>query len=141
MTTEVPLDLSIGETRFFFRKMSAMQAFPVAEMIRHELKNIMKDLNLEESDPDSFASEIKTALQVVLGARPAFVETLRHRLFGYIDYMNAKTTRQCLAGSEDQAFSNLKLIAVYEVLVHALKVNFWDFFEEVQSKVSDLAEA
>ena len=61
------------------------------------------------------------------------------KVFEKVSFANARiTTPQQLAGTEDTAFDGLEPVAVYEVLLRALAVNFTASFRALVSKLPDV---
>ena len=114
-------DIEIDGTRFFIAKLPAMAAFDLMETIRHELGRSQAPA-APENAPDVLAPSL---IRVVLSLDPAFVSQVRRKLFERVSFSNQRApTPQQLAGAEDMAFDGLEPVAVYEVLVRSLAVNF-----------------
>ena len=129
--------VEISGTRFFFSKMRAMQAFPVVEKIRFGLGKLDALDSLKAMDfstDDVTVEDFVVFAKVILGIEPKLVEEIRVTLFQHVHYQNKSTSKQVLAGSEDQAFQDCGIDAIYEVLIRSLVVNFYDFFVDIGSR-------
>ena len=114
-------EVEITGTRFFIAKLPAMAAFDLMELIRHELGK-SQSVALPEGAPDVLVSGL---IRMVMSLDPAFVSGVRRKLFERVSFSNQRApTPQQLAGAEDMAFNGLEPVAVYEVLVRSLAVNF-----------------
>ena len=129
-------EFEIGGTRFFVAKLSAVAGFDLLEVIRHE---IGKSGVLGKEISDTTAADTNAMwLQMVLSLDPAFVAYIRKILFEKVEFSNHLSARQPLAGVEDTAFLDLEPVAIYEVLVRALTVNFTASLESVVSKFQNV---
>ncbi len=123
-------ECQIGETQFFFDKLGAMEAWRILERIRHELSRT----NLGE------IGDVTVLVRAILALDPAFIERLRRDLFEHVRFVNTKAlSPQSLLGAEDMAFEGegVEPVAVYEVLVRSLAVNFTGSFGAVVSQFGD----
>ena len=122
-------ECQIGETHFLIDKLPAMQAWRVLERIRHELAKTEVTIPTNGQNPDAL-------LRSVLSLDPAFVEGLRRDIFAHVRFTNARAqTPQQLASAEDMAFDGLEPVAIYEVMLRALAVNFMPSFREIGSRL------
>ena len=121
----------IGDTRFSVKKMPAMEAWAVLEKIRAQTGAAM-DLSTPEGGIEH------TFLRIIVSLRVDFVNSLRMELFRHVSYTNASTSLVPVAGNEDNAFDGLEPIAVYEVLVRCLAVNFTGSFRAISEAISKL---
>ena len=128
-------EFEIGGTRFFVAKLPAMAAFDLMELIRHELGK-SADLAL----PEGAASEmIGALLKLVLSLDPAFVRLVRKTLFEKVSFSNQRVpTPQQLAGAEEMALDGLEPVAVYEILLRCLAVNFTASLRVLGSRFGDV---
>ena len=124
-------ECEIGDTRFMLDKMGAMEAWRVLEVIRKEISNVaglpITDLmtQLRGADMDDAIRIGAKVAMAVMGLPVPFVEGLRKTLFKHVRFTgNGAKTPQVLAGAEDMAFNGLEPVAIYEVLVRSLAVNF-----------------
>ena len=125
-------ECQIGETRFFIDKLKAMKAYQVLEEIRHELSRTPFEL--------TDTTDVGVLVRAILALDPVFVERLRRTLFEHVRFANTKAlSPQPLAGAEDMAFEGegVEPVAVYEVLVRSLAVNFTASFGAVVSQFGD----
>ena len=121
-------------TRFFIAKLPAMAAFDLMELIRHELGK-SQSVTLPEGAPDVLVSGL---IRMVMSLDPAFVSGVRRKLFEHVSFSNQRVpTPQQLAGAEDMAFDGLEPVAVYEVLVRCLAVNFTPSLRALGSRLGD----
>ena len=86
----------------------------------------------EQLSGSALATFVTGVAKLVLGLDLSFVEKLRNVLFGTVRYQTIKSKTQRPLGNnevdQDQAFENLEAIQVYEVMLRALAVNFFDSF-------------
>ncbi len=128
-------EFEIDGTRFFIAKLPAMAAYDLMELIRHELGK-SQALVMPEGGEDATVSGL---LRVVLSLDPSFVKMVRRKLFERVSFANARATKpQQLAGAEDMAFDGLEPVAVYEVLVRCLAVNFTPSLRALGSRFGDV---
>ena len=121
-------EFSIGDTRFTIVKFGAMEAWRVLERIRKELA--ATDISIDGIDGGN------TLLRSVLALDPMFVERLRQDLFKAVQFRNARAQSPlALAGSEDMAFDGLEPVAIYEVILRSLAVNFTASFHALASRL------
>ena len=127
-------EFEIGRTRFFIAKLPAIAAFDLLELIRHEVGK-SADLVVPEGSENK---RVATLLPLMLSLDPAFVKRVRTTLFEKVSYSNDRVpTPQKLAGAEDMAFDGSEAVAVYEVLLRCLAVNFTASLRAVGSKFKD----
>ena len=127
-------EFEIGRTRFFIAKLPAIAAFDLLELIRHEVGK-SADLVVPEGSENK---RVATLLPLMLSLDPAFVKRVRTTLFEKVSYSNDRVpTPQKLAGAEDMAFDGSEAVAVYEVLLRCLAVNFTASLRAVGSKFVD----
>ncbi len=126
-------ELTIGATLFRFAELSAWEAYPMLERIRHEIANTEASIRADQLGTDGTA-EAAALFKMVMGARPQFVRELQADLFRTVTYRNASAqTLQPLSGSEEQAFQNLGISAIYRVLAQTIMINFHPFFQDLAS--------
>ena len=114
-------EVEIAGTRFFIAKLPAMAAFDMMEIVRHELGRSQAGA-LQNGEPDAMFPGL---INMVMSLDPTFVSQVRRKLFERVSFANTRaSTPQQLAGAEDMAFDGLEPVAVYEVLVRCLAVNF-----------------
>ena len=139
-------ECQIGDTRFHLDKMGAMEAWRVLEVIRKEASNVaglpitdlMTQLRGATMD-DAIRIGAKVALAVI-GLPVPFVEGLRKTLFKHVRFTgNGAQTPQMLMGAEDMAFNGLEPVAIYEVLVRSLAVNFTPSFAGLAGQICKVA--
>ena len=117
-------EFAIGETRFRIAKLAAIPAWRLLERIRAEVGRTLQGLDMPEAGEGKSAAMV-AALSAVLALPEPFVESLRVTLFKHVQYSNRHVGQLSpLDGSEDSAFDGLEPVAVYEVLVRSLAVNF-----------------
>ena len=127
-------EFEIGGTRFFIAKLPAMAAFDLLELIRHQVGKSAALAVPEGSEDES----VGALLKMVLSLDPAFVARVRQRLFEKVSFSNERvSTPLKLAGAEDMAFDGLEPVAVYEVLLRCLAVNFTASLRAGVSKFGD----
>ena len=132
-------EFEIGGTRFFISKLSAVAGFDLLEMVRHEIGK-SGVLGKEISDTTAAADTNAMWLQMVLSLDPSFVAYVRKILFKRVAFSNRLAVDpQSLSGSEDMAFGGLEPVAIYEVLVRALAVNFTASLESAVSKFQNVS--
>ena len=120
-------EVEIGETRFRFSKLPAMRGYALLEKIRTA---IGRHAGVQSS------AGMGAIVRAVLSLPPEFVEEVRIELFGEVKFSNRMAqTAQTLAGAEDTAFADLEPVAVYEVLVRCLAVNFTESFRQIASRL------
>ena len=127
-------DIEIDGTRFFIAKLPAMAAFDLMELMRHELgKSQSGAVSNDGSD-----AMLPGLINMVMSLDPAFVSQVRRKLFERVSFSNQRApTPQQLAGAEDMAFDGLEPVAVYEVLVRSLAVNFTPSLRALGSRLGD----
>ena len=121
-------EFEIGKTKFYLSKLPAMAAYALLEQIRHEIGKTGNEVP-ESADPENTFPLVK----LVLALDPKFVEGVRRELFEKVEFTDPGNPRQKLAGAEDFAFNGLEPIAVYEVLLRSLAVNFSPSLRSVAS--------
>ena len=123
-------EFQIGETRFFIRKMRAVEGDGVLTELLHALATTPGDNEVKRENMGDL-------LRTVFAIDPAYQSKLRDRMFRHVDFANhsAVTSRQ-LAGAEDMAFEGLLPIHVKEVFLRSLVVNFTDSWRELASRLS-----
>ena len=128
----------IGDTTFTVVKFGAMEGWRILERIRHEFAKT--NVSLETAGMDSAGAA--TLLRSILGLDPLFVEGLRIDLFKMINFRNSQyLTPIAVAGSEDGAFEGLEPVAIYEVMLRSLAVNFTDSFSGLVSRIGGVVAA
>ena len=137
-------ELTIGDTLFRFAELSAWEAYPMLERIRHEIAHTEASIRGDQlgTDGTDGTAEATALFKMVMGARPQFVRELQADLFRTVTYRNASAqTLQPLSGSEEQAFQNLGISAIYRVLAQAVMINFHPFFQDLASLLGPDPEA
>ena len=109
--------------------MPAMEAWAVLEKIRAQTAGALDQRIAEGAIEHTF-------LRIIVSLRVDFVNKMRLELFRHVSYTNASTSLVPLAGNEDNAFDGLEPIAVYEVLVRCLAVNFTGSFRAISEAIS-----
>ena len=122
-------DITIGKTQFRIRKMLVMDAFHTLEIIRFGLGERLGQLQNLDSIGD-------VILKIVFSAPLSLINEVRGRLFENMLYKRPPEVKDFvpLAGSEETAFEKLPPIAVYEMIVRGLSVNFFDSMTESLSR-------
>ena len=69
-------ELAIGDTLFRFAELSAWEAYPMLERIRHEIANTEASIRADQLGTDGTA-EAAALFKMVVGARPQFVREQR----------------------------------------------------------------
>lgn len=127
---EVVIKGGKGETKFVLSKMPGTVAWDTLEDIREALSDpILK----RGSDARGFMEQILLALP-----KP-FTRRLRDKMFNYVTFTNAiARTPLTLAGSEETAFDAIDAepVAIYEVFVRALAVNFTGSYRDLVARIS-----
>ena len=112
-------EIRLGETRFYFSELRATENKPMLDQILHEVTST----NFAGIDPT--VDWRQTAIRLIGGFSPAFVQRLEAHLYRSVDFSRAgTTTRQQLAGAKDMAFDGLSPFDMYEVTARAFAVNF-----------------
>ena len=123
----------IGQVRFNVQKLPAMAAWALMEQIRRELGRTSAEVvalgnTAASNDDEEEATGLTwgTVIQMVLSLEPVFVDGVRKKLFERVEFQRDDTARtpQKLAAAEDMAFEDVEPLAVYEVLLRCLVVNF-----------------
>ena len=128
-------EFEIGGARFVISKLPAMPAFALLEEIRREVGRRSSAL----APDDAGGAGTAGLLQLVLDLEPQFVDRVRRKLFENVVFANETArTPQPLAGAEDIAFEGLEPLAVYEVLLRCLAVNFSASLRGVVSRLNAL---
>ena len=127
-------EFEIGRTRFFIAKLPAIGAFDLLELLRHEVGK-SADLVVPEGSENE---RVATLLKLMLSLDPAFVRQVRQKLFEKVSFSNDRVPNpQKLAGAEDMAFDGSEAVAVYEVLLRCLAVNFTASLRALASRLRD----
>ena len=152
-------ELVIDGTRFVVGKLPAMAAFDLMEQIRRELGKVSAQLLPEGTDEtrrelgkvsaqllpkgtDETGTAGRGLIQAALSLEPAFVALVRRKLFEKVSFSNQHAPAlQQLAGAEDMAFDGLEPVAVYEVLLRCLAVNFTASLRALVSRFNDVSQA
>ena len=119
----------ISSTKFEIKKLPVMDAVEVFEEIRESIGQYIETIENESS--------IEVALvKMVLAAPRDMVRSVRQRLFYEVKFQNAnyQTPVPIMEAGEESAFEGLNVFAVYEVFIRALSVNFFDSFQELNSR-------
>ena len=128
-------EFEIGGTRFVISKLPAMPAFALLEEIRREVGRRSSALAPDDAEGAGTAG----LLQLVLDLEPQFVDRVRRKLFENVVFANETArTPQPLVGAEDTAFQELEPVAVYEVLLRCLTVNFSPSVRALVSKLNGI---
>ena len=131
-------ELVIDGTRFVVGKLPAMAAFDLMEQIRRELGKLSGVVAQGETGD----AVVGNVLQLVLSLEPSFVAQVRRKLFEKVSFSNQHAPApQQLAGAEDMAFDGLEPVAVYEVLLRCLQVNFTASLRALVSRFKDVSQA
>ena len=134
MSSLTASEYQIGDARFFFAKLPALEAWDLLERIRFEFGKV----SVEASSPLDSDGSGASLLQTVLSLNPMFVRSVRDKLFEHVSFTNRYASDpQPLHGAEDTAFAGLEPVAVYEVLARALAVNFIESFQRLGSLLPD----
>ena len=121
----------IGPTTFSFRKLPSMAAWRLMEEIRVAVAGRLSSMTAE----DALEPGVEI-IKAVIGQPPEVVDSIRKQIFQVVYFQNgAAVTPQVLVGAEDMAFDGLEPVAVYEVLVRGLAVNFTASFAAVASRL------
>ena len=118
-------DFTIEGVEFHIAPLNPFDGYQIFEEIRNEIGKVTgaqsQPLNVNIMGaglPGDF-------IQILLNMPRAYVEALRVRMFEEVFYAYpGAREREKLVGNERSAFSALQPIAVYEVLVRCLAVNF-----------------
>lgn len=125
-----------GETKFHIEKMPAMEGWDVLEDIREAATS---PLNMQH------AGGIESAVQALVTSLPKrFTRELRDVMFGHVTFTNRiMQTPTVLAGDEDSAFNAIgaEPIAVYELFLRTLAVNFTPSFLAMFEKISSILKS
>ena len=109
-----------GDTTFRIRKMLAMEAYEVLEIIRPGVKGALSKVSGGFED---------VVTSVVFGLDREIVEQCRQRMFACITFTRPNSPDpRTLATREDEGFAGMEAHAVYETLVRAFAVNFTPSF-------------
>ena len=124
------LDGSEGTTHFTIHKLLAMEGFRVLDKIREAVGERLSHVDSDASVPTMIAA-------VALSIPTAKVEEIMRPLFAQVTYTNthAKTPLKVSDGNiiDDAAFAGLEPIAIYNLLIRCLAVNFFSSFTEIKS--------
>ena len=114
------LEFQIGDTHFKIIKLYAMASYKLFEKIRVAASEKLAGIDFS----GGFGQQ--QAMTALMSLPPQFVEDLRVELFASILFRNRNDAKtfQKLGGAEDMAFQGLEPVAVYEVLLRSLAVNF-----------------
>lgn len=119
-------ETTIGEVRFIFDRMGAMEGWRVLESIRTEMAT---------TELPSGADAGESFIRMVMALSPAFIDRLRQTMFAHVRFSRSTNTLLRLAGGEDMAFEGLEPIAIYEVLLRSLAVNFTPSWRDLASRL------
>ena len=123
-------DFTIGSTHFAVTKMPAFESYAMSESIREALGKItgQEQAVFQENQWGSI-------VQMFLSLPASFVEGVRRELFQYVYYLRPDSMLQpAPIGDVNVAFDGLEPMAIYEVLVRCLAINFTASGLEVLSK-------
>ena len=119
-----------GETKFTLSKMPGTIAWDTLEDIREALS----DPILKRSNDARGVME-----QILLALPKQFTRRLRDRMFQYVTFTNSiARTPLTLAGAEETAFDAIDAepVAIYEVFVRSLAVNFTGSYRDLVARIS-----
>ena len=121
----------IKETEFTISKLYPMDAFHCMEVIRVGIAPILSKMKTDESGD----IPLSTLLSACLSMPRATVDEASKMLFERITFINqyAKTPVK-VGGNEEMAFADLDPIAIYNVLMRAVVVNFGESLSEVMRR-------
>lgn len=129
-----------GNTIFYIHKLPALTGFRVLESLREQLGETMAkvDIGNDQNNNQQAGTEIIKSFILAVAKLPAtYVEnTLMPALFEHVKYetKDKSIVGLKLLGSEESAFSGLEPIVVYELILRALCVNFYQSFAGMISK-------
>ena len=137
-------DFVIDSVEFHIEPLNPFVGYKMLEEIRNEVGRVTGMQSQPLNVTMNGAALPGDFIQILLNMPKDYVESLRARLAEtvYYRYPGGGIERNKLAGNEEAAFSALKPIAVYEVLVRCLAVNFTSSFISVFStgkRIFDLA--
>ena len=124
--------VEIDGVMFHFHKMKAMQGWRVFEKIRQSIATV------DIGDPENIGKSIAVGIKALASLPIEFIDDLRADLFKHITFRSRKTEgnsqpEQQLHGLEDMALEGVKPIAIYELIVRSLAVNFTESFSGLVS--------
>ena len=133
-------ECQIGDTTFSIGKMPTIEGWDCMEVIREQTG--MTIMNLKDDSKDSEDPRIavmKAIVKIFFTLPVPFVKKLKIQLFSHCQYKNEQTTWSPLKQVNMQsAFGALEPIAVYEVLVRCLAVNFTVSCQEIIDLISGI---
>ena len=128
---EVTITGANGDTTFNFAKMPATKGWDTLEEIREAAGG---NIDLGAGGP-------ATAIPALIRTLPKpFTRQLRDSMFKHVTFRNRMAQSPLeLAGNEETAFDAIEAqpIAIYEVFVRSLTVNFTDSFVDLFEKISN----
>ena len=131
-------DFKMGDTSFTIQKKNAFAGFEMLEVIKEE---IGKQLAVERAPLRIGAdANIGAFVQLVMGLDRHFLARIREDLFRNVYFVNDDMSGGGLpvTGNEDQAFDGMEPLAIYELFVRCLAVNFTASCLELMSRMTFL---
>ncbi len=133
---EVTVKGASGKTHFTLTKMPATKAWDVLEDIRDSASGA---LDVQHS------GGTEAMVRALVGALPKpFARRLRDTMFGCVTFRNQMMQSPAvLAGNEETAFDAIEAdpIAIYEMFLRSLSVNFTDSFVALFEKISTIQKS
>ena len=126
-------EFTIGDVHFAVQKLPPEPAYELLESILYELSEPAKAVGSAEPTAGAL-------LSAVLSLEPGFKKRVRDVLFRHVTFQsNRARTPQPLVGSAgsavDMAFADLPAVAIHDVMMRALAVNFTGSWEYLDSKL------
>ena len=124
---EVTVTGTNGETAFTIGKMPATKGWDTLESIREAVREPLESMH-----------DIKA---IVTALPKLFARALRDTMFEHVTFRNRIAgTPLVLAGNEETAFDAIDAepVAIYEMFLRSLCVNFTPSFEEIFERISSL---
>ena len=120
-----------GETRFAIGKMKASKGWDVLEEIREAANQPIAD--------NAAIGGARDAMEAIVMALPRpFTRRLRDTMFAHVTFTNRVAVSGLpLAGAEETAFDAIDAepVAIYEIFLRSLAVNFTPSFVELLEKI------
>ena len=120
-----------GQTvQFDVRKLLAMEAFELLELLRTELTTLV---GVDISDDDD---GMQLGMAMIGGISSATVRKAQAHMFPRVNFKSAATREAwaVLAGSEETAFMDLEAAHIYEVTIRAAVVNLKGSWDAIRSR-------
>lgn len=135
-TVDIPDRLG-GTVTFTFKKMMPLDAWKLFDAMRPSIAGVLGKFPEDLKAPGA-AGQVAAAI----GEFPPMVlEAIRSELFKFVKYQSATTqSPNTLFGDENSAFQNLEPVIIYEVIVRAFLVNFFESFLALESRFPIVAE-